>query len=585
MRKLVIFVLLSFFTTISFSQNIPQQVSYTRIYDFLDELATDGVIEINSAIKPYSRTLITQKLLEAKAKSAELNKRQQADLRFFLNDYAMERDTFPKTLVHLLGDGKHSDLSLVQPAFLYKDSIFKSRITPIIGMNIYNNQKGSILKKWYGFDFQATIANHLAVFGNIRDNSFDGTNLDDYTYANRDIAKLSKPQFLNNLSGAEYKEASYGGDYSDSKGGIILYNDWGSIGLVKENIVWGNSYHCSNIISGRAPSFPMISLNLKPVKWFEFNYIHAFLISNVLDSSYYYIANINNTTEKVYYRPANKYMAANMFTFKPIDKLNVSFGNSIVYAERTVQPIYLIPIAFFKSLDHLMTKGLLIENQNSQFFIDISSRNIKHLHLYGSLFVDEFSIDRITSTDKGRNPMSYKGGVTISNLLINNLSLTGEYTLSEITTYKHFIDKVTYASNSYNLGHYLGDNSQEIYLALAYRPIRGLNINASYVNAIHGKEYSYFNKDIKNTLKEPLLGEVTWRNETVALKTTYELFNNAYAVVNIEYNNARGYDLSSTVTPNTGETRLTAQQYLDYYTPKFYQGENFTFTLGFSYGF
>ena len=278
MRKILLlsFCLL-FSIAFTFSQNIPQSVAYTRIYEYIDELATDGIIEINSAIKPYSREFIAQKLLEAQSKSNLLNQRQQADLRFFLNDYALERDTLPKGFVHLLGDKRHSDLSLIQPAFFYRDSIFKSRISPVIGIDVLSNAKGAILHKWYGFDFQGTFANHLSVYGNIRDNSYDGTNLTNFSINN---ARLSQPQYLNNLPGVEYKEASYGGDFSDSKGGIVLYNKWASVGLVKENIVWGNSYNCSNIISGRAPSFPMITLSLKPVKWFELNYFHAFSLRN-----------------------------------------------------------------------------------------------------------------------------------------------------------------------------------------------------------------------------------------------------------------------------------------------------------------
>ena len=69
----------------------------------------------------------------------------------------------------------------------------------------------------------------------------------------------------------------------------------------------------------------------------------------------------------------------------------------------------------------------------------------------------------------------------------------------------------------------------------------------------------------------------------VSLQATYEVFPNAYAVVNLEYNNARGHDITS--TPIEGENRLDAQGYLDKFTPKFYQGENFTITAGFSIGF
>ena len=179
---------------------------------------------------------------------------------------------------------------------------------------------------------------------------------------------------LNNIAGVQYKEADYGGDFSDSKGGISLYSWWGSIGLQRENIRWGETYHASNILSGRNPAVPMLTLQLTPCPWFQFDYFHAWLVSNVLDSTYYYLEDNTQGTQTKHYRPANKFMAANMFTFTPIRQLSFSFGNSIVYAERNVQAAYFIPCAFYKSLDHLLTKGLRTENQNSQAFASVSVR-------------------------------------------------------------------------------------------------------------------------------------------------------------------------------------------------------------------
>jgi hypothetical protein len=272
-----------------------------------------------------------------------------------------------------------------------------------------------------------------------------------------------------------------------------------------------------------------------------------------------------------------------MFTFTPYPKLNISIGNSIIYAERSVQAIYFIPFAFFKSLDHLMTKDLRVENQNSQVFINVSSRNIKHLHLYASFFIDEFSINRWKPNNKQRNLVSYKAGFNLSNWPVKNLALNFEYTRSNILTYKHSIDAITWASNDYNLGHYLGDNSQEFFVSVNYKPIRSLNLNLSYTNSQKGRDYKYVRTNTKEILSQDVLNEFTYKNEIVALKAVYEVWNNAYAVLNVEYNNARGYDVVS--DPIEGENRLTAQGYLDAFSPKFYQGENWTLTVGFSIGF
>ena len=68
------------------AQDIPLNVSYIRVYDFLDELAADQIIEINSTVKPYSRMFIAQKLVEAN-NSLKLNSRQKKEIDFFLNEF------------------------------------------------------------------------------------------------------------------------------------------------------------------------------------------------------------------------------------------------------------------------------------------------------------------------------------------------------------------------------------------------------------------------------------------------------------------------------------------------------------------
>ena len=567
--KVLIISLLS--SVLIYSQDIPEHISYTRIYDFLDELAGDGFIEINSVAKPYSRTFITEKLLQAQTQNNLLNKRQQKDLIFFLNDFALEQNNLPDTHLNLWKN-ELSKAAFIQPAFHYRDTLFRARITPILGMHITHNNNGNIIKRWYGAEFQAMMGKNLSVYGSLRDISFEGP-------------LLARPQYLNDFPGCEYKEsmaAAGGGDFSDSRGGIKYAWRWGSVGLVKDNVIWGDNYHGSNILSGRSPSFPMLTLHLKPAKWFEMQYFHGWLVSNVLDSTRYYIDNLGAKQ----FRMANKFIAANMFTISPVRKLNISVGNSIIYAEPNVQAAYFIPIAFYKSLDHTLTKGLAIENQNSQVFFNLSSRNIKHLHLYSSVYVDEVSFSRFLPSNPQNNPISYKIGANLTNLPFQNLSITGEFTRSNIINYKHSIPVLTWASNGYNLGSYLDDNSQEIYLALRYKPIRGLDLNLSYVDAKHGNEYAYNRANILEIISQPVLGDITWTNKTLAFNAQYEIFNNAYALISITKSDIQGYDSTSTrIKGEAIQADRTAQKYLNLFTPAYLQGKNTTVTVGFSFGF
>ena len=567
MKKTILSILFIFAFLAVSAQDIPEHISYTRIYDYLDELATDNIIELNSVAKPYARTFIAEKLLQAQGKKDKLNKRQRDELRFFLNEFALEQDKLPGTNL-TISRNENLTFAGIQPGLSYRDSVFRVKITPLLGMDITRNSNGTITKRWYGADFQAMFGKHLSVYGSLRDISIDGP-------------LLARPGYLNDYPGYEYKESASGGDFSDSRGGIKYSWSWGSIGLVKDNVIWGDNYHGSNILSGRAPSFPMLTLHLKPTKWFELQYFHGWLVSDVLDSTRYYLDNLGAK----HYRMKNKFIAANMLTFTPVDNLNLSVGNSIIYAEDNVQPGYFLPIAFYKSIDHTLTKGLNLENQNSQIFLNFSSRNIKHLHFFTSVYADEISWGRFLPKSKERNPISYKVGADLSNFPIENLSLVAEYTNTNIINYKHSIPALTWASNGYNLGSYLGDNSEEMYLAMRYKPIRGLDLSLSYTDAKHGNEYEYVrdNHAIDAIISQPSPGSITWSNKTLGFNAQYEVFNNAYAIVNVAYSNIQGYNLTS--TPIVGEVRKTAQGYLDLFTPAYLQGKNTTVTVGFSFGF
>lgn len=579
------------------AQAIPVPMQYTEVYDYIDELITDGVITRQTAVRPYTRKQVADMLVEAQQADSILNRRQKKDLAFYLNVFALERDTISTNFVQYT-DRRTFNLSLANPQFSYltKNKLFKMSIEPILGMDLYGSKRGLIIKRWWGADLKMDIAHHVSIWGSLRDISYNGTAAlsDKYfanDYAKIDGAKITKPGYLNNLAGVQYKEANYGGDFSDSKGGISLYSWWGSIALQRENIRWGDSYHCSNILSGRNPAVPMLLLQLTPCRWFQFDYFHAWLVSNVLDSTNYYVENTTTGGTYKHYRPANKFMAANMFTFIPIKYVSFSFGNSVVYAERNVQAAYFIPFAFYKSLDHLLTKGLSVENQNSQLFGSLSVRPWDHIQLYTSIYVDEFKLARLKKSNPENNLVSYLVGFNWSGWPLTGLSLKGEFMRSYIACYAHSINVLTWASNGYNMGHYMGDNAQSIYVELAYRPIRGMRLKLTYTNDTKFNSYAYLRRGgkdggISQTIAQKPFDKAIYRNDEVALDGIYEVHPNMYLRVNLTYNNARGYDnLEQTIVSEDAGEKCTAQYYLNKFCPAYYHGHNFTAVVGFSFGF
>ena len=110
----------------SMAQNIPVPLTQTKLYDYLDELVTDGVISVQTAVRPYSREQVAKMLVEAQSVDSLLNLRQKKELAFYLNEFALERDTMVNNYVQY-SDHATYNLSLADPQFSYmtKDKMFK----------------------------------------------------------------------------------------------------------------------------------------------------------------------------------------------------------------------------------------------------------------------------------------------------------------------------------------------------------------------------------------------------------------------------------------------------------------------------
>jgi hypothetical protein len=223
-----------------------------------------------------------------------------------------------------------------------------------------------------------------------------------------------------------------------------------------------------------------------------------------------------------------------MFSFTPFKHLVFSFGNSIVYTDKHVSPAYLVPLFFYKSVDHSQTSG--VDNMNSQMFFDLSSRNIKNLHLFVALFVDELSVSRFTKKNEW-NFLSWKTGFRLSNLPLQNLSFTTEFTYTYPLTYQHYVPTLTFETANYNLGYYLKDNSREWYLAFNYKPLRTLNINLFFADAIRGPDY---NETGGSRVGNPPIESVEWHNTTFGINASYQVINDLYTWIAFTDSNIRG---------------------------------------------
>ena len=548
MRKpfLLLVFCLSIFNQIQlFSQEVPHPVVNTGVYEFLDELASMQVIELNSAVKPYSRLYIAKKLDEADQQREGLNSRQQKELDFYLLDFRKETVLFSQDRMTFLWREGEEDfttgktLRLKRDFFYYQDSLFSLTINPILGREAFFNSDG---RATYARNFGEARAyvGKWGFYASLRDN--------------HEKPLLGRPQYLTKREGGHVKGST---DWSEMQAGITRSWSWGSAGFVKDRQQWGTNYNGANIFGGNNPTFFQFRINLKPVRWFEFNYFHGWLNSMVTDSSRsYWVSNSYGLDYREVYH--KKFIAANMFTFTPVRNLNISAGNSIVYTDRHFSPVYMFPLFFYKSVDHSMTSG--VDNMNSQTFIDISSRNIRNLHLYATLFIDELSVARFGKDDEW-NFFSWKTGFRLSNMPVQNLSFTTEFTYSYPLSYQHYVPTLTYETQNYNLGHYLRDNSRELYFAIEYKPVRTLNIGAWLTYAVRGPDYTELGTP---RVGNPPLASVEWDSRVAGLRASYQVINDLYVW---------GSFVNSDVS---GDTR---------WSPEYFYGKKNTVNVGATFGF
>lgn len=537
MKYQAILVITLIFQCLVSAQDIPVSIKNEALYQFVDELAACRMIQVNQAVKPYSQKQVSEWLDEAASHYAEMTQRQKEEWLFYKDNivwHSGELDLFSR---------ENGAFSLTPLGVFSTSEKMTFSLKPILNAKFMMNSNGVIYHRSYGAELNLTVGN-WGFYGNLQD------------YAENE--PFSQETFLMNMPGGNYK----GTDYSDMRGGVTYANDWVSLGLVKDYVEWGTNENGANIISDRAPSFTQLKLKIKPVEWFEFNYMHGFLVSNVIDSAESYVMDNGNRRDVMH----GKYIATNLLTLYPFKSLALSFGNSIVYSADNVKVQYLNPFMFYKSVDHTYNStdgaGQNV-GQNSQMFLDLGFRGIDHVFLYYTLFIDELKMERWKHKDE-YNFYSYKVGAKITQL-IPNASFGFEYTHTTPMTYTHHVTTTTFESNDYNMGHYLRSNAAEYHGYVHYRPLKNLRFKLSYTQVLKGEEYDYVLYD-PELVKRPFIDEVRYKSTVLEFMTEYQIAYDMFFNLSVGYSNTSGEDL-------------------DLYMPPHFRGEQFNVMIGANIGF
>ena len=503
------------------SSFIIPQVVYTPlsndVYDFLDRQSLKQNIKLEDEVKPYSRKYIASLLSILDSVKDNLNSIEQKELEFYKQEYAYELYQLDNERWYL---------------FSYGDSLFSVKLSPIAGYGISATGSSNGHQRWIGASTFGTYSNWFGASFDIRDKGEFGEN--------RDEAKQFTPE-----TGAWIKRTQDGFEYSDVKGSMTFDWGWGNAAILKDYFTWGHGRFGQLIISNKPPSYPQIQLNLKPVNWLRFYYFHGWLNSQVIDSSKTYTEYPGTISAREKTAYINKFVAANMLTVSPWNWLDVSIGNSFVYSG-DLRPEMFIPFMFFKFLDHNTGRGG-IDDGNGTFYFDVSVKYPRTFQFYTSFFVDVTEVRNILEKDYNNSWIGYTLGAKKVDLFIPNLDLLVEYTRINPWVYEHKYKSTNYKHLDYVLGHWIGQNSDQLRVELIYRLLRGLKFNL-YAERLRkgGLEEVYYAYQGSDEIDLPFLYSPLREDKTFGLDVRFEYIHNLVLEGSYRYSDIKDQSVDRT---------------------------------------
>ncbi len=490
-----------------------------KVYGYLSRLSQKGLIKLDDLIQPISRKKISTALEELLQQQDKLSATEKGELHFYLQEYALINSESDTSTIFLFTKDNNR-----RARFLgISSSDFSLKVDPIIGDQIIIGNKIAINQVSNGVQLWGTAGKKIGYQLYYRDITEKGDVRNYYT-VNGLSFKREDPSTgiiivgLNNDKKINYSEVRANISYNFSKG-MILFG--------KDRITWGYAQNGRIVLSDKSPTYPYIRLDYEPIKNLRFNYTHAWLNSNLIDSNQSYFTPREGVSgdQRIIFTP--KFLATHSLSYTIQKGLDISIGESIIYSDK-LDPGFLIPINLFKIYDNNKSNYLINAGSNGQYFFQASSRNqIKNTHLFTTVFIDELRVATILNSKKARNQIGYTIGGSITDQFIPYLTLGGEYTRVNPFVYSNLIPAQSYTQYDYSLGDWMGNNFDRLLLYGKYNPKPKLQLYAHLQRIRKGGTGTI----LQQYTAEPqpkFLFEFQKNRFDVLLKADYEYINNLY---------------------------------------------------------
>jgi hypothetical protein len=479
------------------------------VYPYLYRLSQKGLIDFQDIIRPVGRDQIAKLLLELEGKKDQLSKIEKAELGFYLQEFNPITNNTDEKL-HLI---KKDENKRLRGLYIHTKD-FELNADPIGSIMRVSGTNQGFTQMSNGLEFWGQ-AKQFAFQFYYRDYTETGTGFNQFRNESAEPGIIN----LNNQT-AKHQ------NFSEIRASISYAWKNGSLSVGKDQLLWGYAENGRMVLSNKAPTYPYIRLDYKPFKWLTFNYTHAFLNSNIIDSTRTYGTGSGAFGDiRIQYIP--KYMATHTLIFQPTKGLDVAIGESIVYSDK-LDVGFLIPVNFFKVYDNNRSNYNINAGSNGQFFLQVSSKNhIKNTHLYSSLFIDEIRVSEMFNAAKKRNQLGYTIGGSVTDLLIPYLIIGAEYTRINPFVYSNLVPAQFYTQYDSPLGDWMGNNFDRQTFFIKYTPIPKLKTYLRYQAIRKGGPGTIAQQYLAEP-QPPFLFDYQKKRTDLFVQVSYELINNFY---------------------------------------------------------
>ncbi len=309
---------------------------------------------------------------------------------------------------------------------------------------------------------------------------------------------------------------SHGLDHDETNAYLLYQHRYFTIGFGKDVNRWGPGYAGQLALSDYATSYDQLKFSVGNQR-IRFTSVTAIL---------------QHYTDKFFYDGhEEKYLAGHRLEIAPSRWLNLGLHETIIYGGRKFEAAYLNPVMFYRSAEHYLG-----DRDNAALGLDCEILGLPKTKFYAELFIDDISTAKLGSGFYGNKYAYTLGAVHVNALGLSDLDLAIEFTRIRPFTYDHS-GTTGYYHYSTLLGHWLGPNSESLFVQALYRVSQPLLFKVSGRIIRHGANPANVNvggdyRIVRDPARDPenvnLLDGLLQSSRQLTLFGSWEFLRNYY---------------------------------------------------------